>query len=63
MQRCVYVAPVKDDGSTASSTNVYLIGSAVEMFDPSKAQPGESVFLDFNHKGYLVDFRQLKKPE
>lgn len=61
--RCIYVVPVKDDGSTTSSTNLYLSGSALAKFDPSKVQLGESVFLDFNHKGFLVDLRQLKKVE
>lgn len=60
MQRCIYVAPVKEDGSTASSCNVYLIGSSVDLFSPEKVLAGDEIFLDFNHKGYLVDLRTFK---
>lgn len=60
MQRCIYVAPVKDDGSTAASCNVYLIGSSVDLFDPAKVVVGEDLFLDFNHKGYLTDLRTFR---
>lgn len=63
LSRCIFVAPYKDDGSLASSANVFLIGSSVDLFDPAKVKPGADLFLDFNHKGYLVDLRIFKVPE
>lgn len=64
LQRCIYVAPVKEDGSgTASATNIYLIGDRVNIIDDHKIKPSDFVFADFNHKGYLVDLRTIPETE
>lgn len=61
LQRVVYVAPILKDGGTASAVNVYLMGDDVSIPDQKDLAYGDSVFVDFNHKGYLEDFRVLPK--
>lgn len=63
LQRCVFLAPIKDDGSLAASTNVYLMGDNVGLPDSLGLLNGNIVFADFNHRGYLVDFRLVPKPD
>lgn len=64
LQRCIYLAPVKDDGSgTGSATNVYLIGDRVNIIDDAKLVPSDFCFADFSHKGYLVDLRAIPDPK
>ena len=64
LQRCIYLAPVKDDGSgTASAVNIYLIGDRVNIVEDQKISPADYVFADFTHKGYLTDLRQIPNKE
>lgn len=64
LQRCIYLAPVKDDGSgTASAVNIYLIGDRVNIVEDQKINPADYVFADFTHKGYLTDLRQIPNKE
>lgn len=63
LQRCIYLAPVRADGSgTASAVNVYLIGDRVNALDDMKVSPSDYVFADFNHKGWLDDIRKIPDP-
>lgn len=61
LQRCVYVAPILQDGSTASAINVYLTGERVTIPDSSNLAYQDLVFVDFNNKGFVEDFRKLPK--
>ncbi len=59
LQRCVYAAPILADGSTASAINVYLTGDKVTVPDSANLSHGDMVFVDFNSKGFVEDFRAL----
>lgn len=61
LKRCVMLAPIKDDGTLASSVNVYLMGDRVNLPDSLSLTHGDIVFADFNNRGYLVDFRAVPK--
>lgn len=61
LQRCVYCAPLLSDGSTASAINVYLMGEKVTIPDEAGLAFGDTVFVDFNNRGYLEDFRVIPK--
>lgn len=61
LQRCVYAAPILADGGTASAINVYLMGDKVTIPDDPQLNVGDTVFVDFNNKGYLEDFRVIPK--
>lgn len=61
LQRCIYVAPIKDDGSLASSANVYLMGDKTTIVENAQLVPGDKIFLDFNHRGFLADMRKVPK--
>lgn len=63
LQRCVYLAPMKSDGSLAASINVYLMGDKVTIPDQPGVVPGVSIFCDFNNKGYLEEFRPIVQPK
>lgn len=61
LQRCVYVTSVLQDGSTASAINVYLTKDKVTVPDDSDLACGDMVFVDFNNKGFVEDFRALPR--
>lgn len=60
LQRVCYVAPIRNDGAgTGSAVNVYLTGDAVNIIEDKKICPADMVFCDFNHRGFLQEFRPL----
>ena len=61
LQRVVYLAPILEDGSTASAVNVYLTGERTQIPDKLNLAYNDTVFGDFNHKGYIEDIRLIPK--
>lgn len=59
LQRCVTLQPIKKDGEVAAGINVYLMADDVNLPDSLNLKCGSTVFLDFNHKGFLEEMRLI----